>query len=326
MPCSITRVGRRARVPEERVEVGDVDERRGRRGRPSGGACRRSGPAARCARRRSRGASPGGTQVELVRALVDDDVEVLLARAARAGARSRCPASRRSARCRARRRRGRAARARRTRGGPGRTPSSTRRARARAGSSCRHRPPGRGARRRRARRSTGTPFRHGCPTTGQVRARQPAHSTSTYSSSCGTAPRAPAHGRDGRREERDDRRPDRRREVRRAGVADDDRVGAFDHPRQLGQRRPSAEVESRVAGDERGQLALARPAGDHDVVPARRAAPATSSALRSGSHARAGTLGPGMHDHVGAQLAESGLRAFDAQAVVARVAGSRRRW
>ena len=138
---------RRAGVPEERVEVGDVDEQEvvavGRRVAHVGDPALRRvvldvdrrDVAARTA------AEPLLAQVlELVRALEDDDVEVLVAQPLGrelGDAVARPVVGARDAR--RRRGRGRAAPGRRSRGRRGRTRSSTRRARARAGSSCRHR-------------------------------------------------------------------------------------------------------------------------------------------------------------------------------------------
>ena len=91
MPCSITRVGVAAAVPEQVVEVGDVDEREvvavGRRVAHVGDpALRRvvldvdGGQVAA-----GRGPSQSRGQVlELVRALQDDDVDVARRAAARA--------------------------------------------------------------------------------------------------------------------------------------------------------------------------------------------------------------------------------------------------
>ena len=52
--------------------------------------------------------------------------------------------------------------------------------------------------------------------------------------------------------------------MRRAGVADHDGAGAGDHARQAGEVGGAAEVDAAARRDERGQLALGRPAGDHD--------------------------------------------------------------
>ena len=108
------------------------------------------------------------------------------------------------------------------------------------------------------------PSRHGWPGTGQSRARQPAHGTSTTSSSCGTR-----HGRQrtaGTVGAKSETTGVPTAAARCAGpvLPTTTRVGAGEHARQLRERRRAAEVESaRVAGDARGQRALARPAGDH---------------------------------------------------------------
>ena len=61
----------------------------------------------------------------------------------------------------------------------------------------------------------------------------------------------PAHGGDDRREQRHDRGADRRGQVRRAGVADDDRGGPRQHPGQLREVGAAAEVGARATGDRR---------------------------------------------------------------------------
>ena len=113
---------RRAGVPEQRVEVRDVDEQQVR---PVGGGVAHLGdPALRRVVLDVDGREVAAAQplrrepLELVRALEHDDVEVLVAPGARAAARSRCPASRTCARGRPRPARGRAAPARRTRARP----------------------------------------------------------------------------------------------------------------------------------------------------------------------------------------------------------------
>ena len=158
-------------------------------------------------------------------------------------------------------------------------------------------PPGRrrepvDARRARPRRATSS--RHGWPGTGHARARQPAHGTSTCEQLVRHPPRAPAHGRDGRGEQRDDRRADRRGQVRRAGVADDDASAPASTSASSASVVRAAEVDAAsVAGDERGERPLAgAPVTTH--AGARRApARATSAAWRSGAQARAGTEAPG---------------------------------
>ena len=110
------------------------------------------------------------------------------------------------------------------------------------------------------------------------------------------APGPPAHGRDGGGEERDDRRADRRGEVRRARVADHDAAGAGEHLGELGERRPAAEVGDlrRVASPPPGARSASSPGPP--VTTTRRPAAtsaSTSAALRSGAQARAGTEAPG---------------------------------
>ncbi|OEI69780.1 hypothetical protein Cus16_0391 [Curtobacterium sp. ER1/6] len=112
--------------------------------------------------------------------------------------------------------------------------------------------------------------------------------------------RRPLHrGHDGR-EQAHDPRTDRGGEVRGAGVADDDHLGAGEHGGQLGRRGAAAEVERRVAGHRRRERAFTRTAGDdHGHAP-----------LGVGRHQRAVVvLGPrprrharaGVDDHVAVQ-------------------------
>ena len=116
-------------------------------------------------------------------------------------------------------------------------------------------------------RRRATPFRHGWPTTGHVAGAAAGAQHVDVSSSCGTR-----HGRQrtaGTVGANSDTTGVPTAAARCAGpvLPTTTASGACEHARQLGQRRPSAEVGRDVAGHERGQLALARPAGDHDACP-----------------------------------------------------------
>ena len=207
-----------------------------------------------------------------MRALEDDDVEVARRAAARAAARR--PRRGQSQVCA----RPRPSGPRSGRTGtrylwrPGRTRSSTSRARARAGSSCGRRPaggepldgvehvvdasrrPGTGARRpgRRAPGSPRTGRRRTAARAARRHGRQRAAGTVGANSDTTGVPTAAA---------------------RWAGpvLPTTTASGAGEHAGQLGERRRAAEVERRASpATYARQLALARPAGDHDLAARRR--------------------------------------------------------
>ena len=162
--------------------------------------------------------------------------------------------------------------------------------------------------------STVTPSRHGWPTTGQARARQPAHGTSTCSSACGTP-----HGR--------------QRTAGTVGAKSDTTGVPTAAARCAGPVLPttiasapastpasSASVVARRGRSPRAAPATARSASRSAGPPVtttsrpRSSSAATSAALRSGAHARAGTRGARVHDHVRARGSRAAVGAADAQA------------
>ena len=297
---------RRAGVPEQRVEVGHVDEQRGRRGRRPGGASRRSGPGARCARRRRRGrraraggrASPRASRSSSCGRWSTHDVERARRAAPRAAARSRGRGPARTC-ARSRRRRAR---------GPGSTGttyswSPWTKAVVQAPWTCQSRiltPPPPRARAARPRRAT--------LVRGDAAEARVARDRADARAAAGARdvdeqqlvrhpPRPPAHRRapSGRRARRPGCRPPRRGAPgrccrRRRSARPASTLG------ELGERRPAAEVRDRRAAPGRRPARSARAPPGAPVTTTRRPAAAsarTSSALRSGAHARAGTEAPG---------------------------------